>query len=1225
MTQYGKIQFSNGIYTGLIENGAANIAGIFEYSDGRRYIGQFIDNKITGYGLLTMPNGTMYLGNFNNGLKNGRFIVLNRNAVYENINSYFVGDYSNDKRSGQGYEVVNGEVLSSNYKNDVPYGMATKYSQYTGLYYYKYEGNSLTQVSKEPGYEFYWDAGDTINAYGPNNGKINTAKAIKLSFDHHYVGSFSPRNGKFDWENFICTGYKLYTKDSWFNTFTEGTFGVDDYKKTAYGNVYKVEREKIYFGGYNGNPEGTGVLCPTDGSCIYIGKFSNGKLNGNGIYVGKGGTIQVGTFRSGSLNGEVCISAYIADRTLYQGSFNGGVFTGRNTSPIDLTLKTIFEIELSNKENVYNSNSNNASNYIELNDNNLSENKKRPKLTGFTEADYNMPAEEYRKLDPETQLAMTRAYIEEWKKKSAERDKQYALQEAEKEKSKPDYYLKQKGYVLNDEYKKLVNLFYMTEIDRLNALRDEKVSEFIIPEGIKTTRAEIWKGSNVVTKVKFPNSFEELGDENFYYSSIKEVDFNDSKIIKIPRATFFGCNKLININLSLSIKILEKYAFYSSTSLTNINLKNVREIYECCFYGCSSLKSIDLSNINNLTNSIEAFSRCTSLKNINLSEQTTLLPKGIFNGCASLEEIDLKNVTKLDEECFANCTSLKRIDLSKIDDLSINAFKGCTSLKEIILSDKVTHLPTGIFSGCTSLEIIDLKNVRKIDKKAFGNCSNLRKKIIDPHCLIDDDAFSDCYMLEIGDRYIDGNKIKINGAFETKNNNHDLVKIRDSAIVSEYELYEGLQYIYSDCLRGTKNIISITTPSTLTNIGDSVFYNSYVMRVDFSKSNISVIPKMTFYNCLILEEFIFNYPIKVIEELAFTKCKSLEKIDLSTVENIGQGAFRNCTNLKNVNLSSLKEFIDKDTFANCSSLESVELSENITSIKKDAFKGCTSLKRIDLKNVIYLAPGAFADCVNLEEVKAPCMNGYSLNEKAFENCPKVKIDFTPKKQVIETPKYVPSELIIEGFNLEKVTRVDSNGLVEIPDTIKTISPQAFSDVKETLRKIVIGRNVKNINGLTFIEFNKLEEVVFNNNKILCIPEKCFRGCESLKKITIPESVKSIGLQAFFRCVSLENVEFDGELISEISDNCFCSCRSLVKVTLPKSVTKINGYSFAYCYKLKEFNAVNVNEIDEGAFTDCMDLEVLNVGCKCKYVKDNFKGNKSLKKYLKTWCKKVRKL
>ncbi len=65
---------------------------------------------------------------------------------------------------------------------------------------------------------------------------------------------------------------------------------------------------------------------------------------------------------------------------------------------------------------------------------------------------------------------------------------------------------------------------------------------------------------------------------------------------------------------------------------------------------------------------------------------------------------------------------------------------------------------------------------------------------------------------------------------------------------------------------------------------------------------------------------------------------------------IGEGAFRNCTKLKEVVIPDGVKYIERSAFENCTSLESVTIPSTLEFLGKDAFAGCTSLKNIECSN-----------------------------------------------------------------------------------------------------------------------------------------------------------------------------------------------------------------------------------------------------------------------------------
>lgn len=761
-----------------------------------------------------------------------------------------------------------------------------------------------------------------------------------------------------------------------------------------------------------------------------------------------------------------------------------------------------------------------------------------------------MSLEEYRNLDEETKSAMSKAYIEEWKRKSADRDKIYQAMEEEKEKKKPDYFLKQKGYVLNDEYKKLVNLFYMTEIDRLNALRDETNESFIIPEGIKSTNDSIWNNNKSVKIVKFPKTFTELGNNNFLYSSIKEVDFDNSLIEIIPLKSFFKCENLTKVNLSTNTTILESCSFYSCNNLNSIALNNIKKIGDFCFYRCSSLIKIDLSNVE---------------------------------------------------------------DLNK----AIGAFKECTSLKEVILSSKVTYLPDEIFKGCINLEKINLENIKEIGKEAFKDCKNLKEIKLSKNCIVDSSSFDrtdfESKKSKEMHHYVDL------GLIELSIDKKTIKKIPEFMYSRIYNLPEDIERIEADAAKGNKEIKELITPSTLKFIGEGAFQSSNLTKVDLDKSLLYFLNRKLFYNCSNLESITFNEGVKEIHDLAFSKCNKLKEIDLSNVTKIGSGAFKDCSSLKLVKLTSLKGALRQEIFKNCSDLEEIILSNEITEIKKDAFKGCTSLRKINLKNVTKVEEGAFQDCINLEEIisSPSCL----LEESSFINCPKIKRNLILKsKSINKEEKPNKDEFEIEGTRLIKVKKVNPDGSLIVPNIVTEISNKAFKNISDKLKKVILGSNVKELLDGTFSGFNSLEEVILNN-KLSKIGMLCFYNT-SITRIEIPESLNEIDYSAFQYCTKLKDIIVKSKHIKKIGQYSFHGCYALEKVELPDNIEVLEEGCFSNCGNLRTFIAKGVMSIEKGSFKDTNNIVEVAFKDGCRYSKDNFKGNKAIKKFIKTHYKKV---
>lgn len=170
-----------------------------------------------------------------------------------------------------------------------------------------------------------------------------------------------------------------------------------------------------------------------------------------------------------------------------------------------------------------------------------------------------------------------------------------------------------------------------------------------------------------------------------------------------------------------------------------------------------------------------AFSGCTALEKLSISETVTQIAPNAFGGCTSLAAFEVaegnkaflsvggvlfsadkellrypvgksadytvpsgtvaiaggafKDCAKLEASCFSGCTALAEIALpDSVKTLGEKVFSGCAALKSVKIPAEVTVIPTEAFSGCSSLESITIpKSVSHINERAFDGCTALKK------------------------------------------------------------------------------------------------------------------------------------------------------------------------------------------------------------------------------------------------------------------------------------------------------------------------------------------------------------------------------------------------------------------------------------------------------------------------------------------------------------------
>lgn len=182
-------------------------------------------------------------------------------------------------------------------------------------------------------------------------------------------------------------------------------------------------------------------------------------------------------------------------------------------------------------------------------------------------------------------------------------------------------------------------------------------------------------------------------------------------------------------------------------------------------------------------------------------------------------------------------------------------------------------------------------------------------------------------------------------------------------------------------------------------------------------------------------------PIVGIGENALYNDTKINSLSLpSSIERVKSGAFWKASNLKNVTFADkgkgLKT-IGMYTFADCSSLESIDLSNSsITEIPENAFSNCTSLKTVKLPpTVTKIADDAFANCKKLEEIQG--LSNCKISEigtDAFAGCYNLKTFDISSATITSLPDTICSDM----YALTSI---------HLPKTLTSIGTSALEDVR----------------------------------------------------------------------------------------------------------------------------------------------------------------------------------
>lgn len=222
-------------------------------------------------------------------------------------------------------------------------------------------------------------------------------------------------------------------------------------------------------------------------------------------------------------------------------------------------------------------------------------------------------------------------------------------------------------------------------------------------------------------------------------------------------------DKIQSVVIESGVQSISGGAFSGCTALEKVSISDtVTQIDLNAFGGCTSLAAFEVAEGNKAFLSVggvlfsadKELLRCPVGKSADYTvpSGTVAIAGGAFKDCAKLESLVIPDsVISIGESAFENCAALKRITLPKnITKLEASCFSGCAALAEIALPDSVKTLGEKVFSGCAALKSVKIPaEVTVIPTEAFSGCSSLESITIPKSVShINERAFDGCTALK---------------------------------------------------------------------------------------------------------------------------------------------------------------------------------------------------------------------------------------------------------------------------------------------------------------------------------------------------------------------------------------------------------------------------------------------------------------------------------------------
>lgn len=547
----------------------------------------------------------------------------------------------------------------------------------------------------------------------------------------------------------------------------------------------------------------------------------------------------------------------------------------------------------------------------------------------------------------------------------------------------------------------------------------------------------------------------------------------------------------------------------------------------------------------------------------------------IINGKAIFPE----GIKKLTKKLFSEPEKL--VDLvipSTVETIDYCAFDDCTSLRSVVIPASVKRIDAK-FGKCSSLMSITVDKDNEVyDSREDCNaiidtarneliCGCLTTMIPSSVTTIGLMAFADIRGLERIE-LPSGLKTILSAAFEGCHSLQSIV------------IPDGVEYIQGNAFKDCLSIKSVKIPASVKMIGRGGSYNSFKgctslvsivveegNKIYDSRNNCNAIIE-TAANKLVQGCTTTTIPESVVEigEHAFACNLSLESVPSipASVKKIAEGAFWECTSLKEAFIPGSVQEIGEFVFYGCTKLESVHLSQGIEKLGHNLFTNCKNLAELFIPASVRWIIFPFTEgCTKLTSIKVDKDN---RKYDSRENCNAILDKFygDGKKLLAAcTTTVIPSSVrTIGSFAFSSCGLTD----LVIPETVTKIESLAFCYCKD-LKSVTIPASVTEIDGNPFTDCPALSSIVVaEDNPVYDSRDNCnaIIDTKTGKVISwclgtnISFTVKSIGKSAF--CSGETHIVIP-KGVKRLKEGIFNDCCNDIKVTLPTGVDKIDEFVF----------------------------------------------------------------
>ena len=513
----------------------------------------------------------------------------------------------------------------------------------------------------------------------------------------------------------------------------------------------------------------------------------------------------------------------------------------------------------------------------------------------------------------------------------------------------------------------------VTEIETAAFSNNKELVNVNLGAKVRNIGNGIFAGSSQLSKVS-------VSEDNPYlhYSNGILYDADETIVYALMPAYEKGA-----FTVPSTVTEIKGYAFWGNPYLEKVTLcSSLSEVPAYAFSNCLNLKEVNIPlTVRGI--GAKAFEDCVNLSSVTLPDSMARISDTAFDGCPNVEFTATPGTYGAEFAAARKTSEVEEVEYEDVQDSQVidpDSVSGDESVEgsqeegtegsaeptptpkslSDTISNKTLLGESSIVSGRAVIFINNSQpTVLSGNQKPSAGTGQIDLSVLDVE-EIDAASGSDTGIENL--LYDNAQKGKDFPKFSIVDN----TKIASQAFyqdsdMTEYTIEEGITEI-GEFAFARSNLTSVVIPQGVTRIGYGAFYHCDDLKEVVIPDSVTEIESYAFDKTPWIEELQPDSPFKVVGDgilIAYTGSDSVVNIP-TTVNQIGQGVFREHMGIIAVNIPDTVQIIGEEAFMDCKNLKTVNGGNNLVKVADRAFMNCPLSQVVIPASMEEVGLGAYA-------------------------------------------------------------------------------------------------------------------------------------------------------------------------------------------------------------------------------------------------------------------------